>query len=88
MSLKWNNGNLWTGELEINYMMPKSFEFKFVVVENKIIKKWEDGYNHKLNLDDFNKEFDNKPKGKYQDYEYEYNNIEKLLTLKVKMNYK
>ena len=86
MAMNWNNGNLWTGELEINNMIPKSFEFKFVVTKNKNIKKWESGNNHKFNLDEFRKDFNMEPKGKYQEYEYEYNRFEKVLNLRLKAN--
>ena len=87
-ALSWNKGNIWTGELEINYMIPKIFEFKFVIIKRKNIIKWESGNNHKMNLDDFQKELNMRTNGKYKDYEYEYNKKEKILNLKVKMNIK
>ena len=86
MPLKWTKGNIWTGEIEINNLLSKEFEFKFVITKDKKVEKWEEGWNHKLNLDDFCKEISKKCKGKYNRCDYEYDEKEKSIKLKLKMN--
>ena len=86
MPLKWTKGNIWTGEIEISHQLSKEFEFKFVITKDKKIKKWEGGWNHKLNLDDFCKEINKKSKGKFQGCDYEYDEKEKSIKLKLRMN--
>ena len=86
MPLKWTKGNIWTGEIEINNQLSKEFEFKFVITKDKKVEKWEDGWNHKLNLDDFCKEISKKSKGKYNGCDYEYDEKEKSIKLKLRMN--
>ena len=48
--LKWNNGNIWTGEI-LNEKIPMDFEFKFVISFNRYVKKWETGNNNKVTFE-------------------------------------
>ena len=43
--LKWNEGNIWTGEIDMNKDNMKYFEFKIVIIEKNNIKLWENGNN-------------------------------------------
>lgn len=47
--LNWNNGNIWTGEINIENL--SDFEFKFVISSNGNVKNWENGDNNKVNFD-------------------------------------
>ena len=47
--LKWNEGNIWTGEMLFENGDIQNFEFKFVVVEKEKIKYWESGENNIFN---------------------------------------
>jgi hypothetical protein len=43
--LKWSEGHIWKGTLELNKEI-KSFEYKFVcLAENQSYKRWEEGFN-------------------------------------------
>ena len=50
--LKWNEGNIWTGEIDMNKDNMKYFEFKFVIIEKNNIKLWENGNNNIFDLED------------------------------------
>ena len=52
LSMKWNNGHLWTiqiakSELESN------FEFKFVIKEGNHLARWEEGMNHHYDIEKY-----------------------------------
>ena len=78
--LKWNKGNLWIGELEIKEDL-KKFEFK-VINRNDGIIYWEKGYNYLVDLKSLIHELKFQKKGRYNKYEYRYdeeNNDLKLI---------
>ena len=80
--LKWNEGNIWTGEIDMNKDNMKYFEFKFVIIEKNNIKIWESGNNNIFDLEDIIKNVQKNRIGKYDKYTYEYDKNEKLLILK------
>jgi hypothetical protein len=49
LKLEWTNGNIWKGNLQFN----EKFEFKFILIENGKVKKWENGDNRIFNYSDF-----------------------------------
>lgn len=83
--LKWNNGNIWKGEIDINNLNINKFEFKFINRNDGIIY-WERGYNNVVDLKEISGEFKYHKKGRYNKYEYNYdnNNFELVLTCKIK----
>ena len=81
--LKWNNGNIWNGTININKPY-KNFEFKYVITYNREIKKWENGDNNKIYFDSICNELKHKKSGYLDKYEYNYDNINKELYLKCK----
>ena len=48
LNMKWNEGNIWKANIEDDNI--KCFEYKFIILENGIIKKWEDGINRYFSL--------------------------------------
>ena len=80
--LKWNEGNIWTGEIDMNKDNMKYFEFKFVIIEKNNIKLWENGNNNIFGYEDIIKNVQKNRIGKYNKYTYEYDKNEKLLILK------
>jgi len=48
LNMNWNEGNIWKANLEDDNI--KCFEYKFIILENGIIKKWEDGINRYFSL--------------------------------------
>ena len=72
LKLKWSSGNTWSGTIlfEPNII---DFEFKFVVMENKKVVKWEEGENNKFILSYTLNEIKYKPKGFLNKYEYIFN---------------
>ena len=46
--MNWNEGNIWKANIEDDNI--KCFEYKFIILENGIIKKWEDGINRYFSL--------------------------------------
>ena len=83
--LKWNNGHIWKGGIYVNNDMIKSFEFKFVILQDNKIKKWEPGKNNIFNYDIlFNQIKNNKRNGFYDKYNYDYNIYNDELTLNCK----
>ena len=83
--LRWNNGNIWIGNININepYI---NFEFKFVITFNKEIKKWENGENNKIFFDSLINKIKYNNRGYLNKCEYYYDNINKELYLKCKWN--
>ena len=79
--LKWNNGNIWTGEI-IFETIPEDFEFKFIIASNRYVKKWESGDNNKFFFDKLLKEIKYKKNGFINKYEYRYDSIKRELLLK------
>ena len=65
--LNWNNGNVWTGDINIENL--SDFEFKFVISSNGNVKKWENGDNNKVNFDKLINEIKYKKKGYFNKYE-------------------
>ena len=82
LHLKWNEGNLWKGEISVEVENLKDFEFKFVIIEKGKIKYWEQGENNIVNFTGLINEFQFKKNGKYNKYEYTYNPNEASLLLK------
>ena len=79
--LKWNDDNIWNGV--INVKRPyNDFEFKFVITDNKNIKKWEKGYNNRIIFESLINEIKYKNNGYFDKYEYYYDIINKELNLK------
>ena len=81
--LKWNEGNIWKGKIDINKPY-NDFEFKFIISQNRKIKRWENGDNNKIYFDSILNEIKYKNSGYLNNYEYYYNKIEKELYLKCK----
>ena len=71
--LIWSNGHVWKGEIPVNNYTIKGFEFKFVIIQDKKVKTWENGENNKFDYDGFINEIKVNKKGFYSKYEYEYN---------------
>ena len=82
LPLSWNEGNVWTGEINIEDDDWQNFEFKFIVVEKGIIKRWEDGENNLMNFDEVIKNIISNKVGRYNKYKYEYNKNEETLSIK------
>ena len=80
--LKWNQGNLWKGEINIEVDDLQDFEFKFVIVEKGKIKYWESGDNNVVNFTGLINQFQFNRYGRYNKYEYEYNPNRGSLLLK------
>ena len=81
--LKWNDDNIWNGV--INVKRPyNDFEFKFVITDDKNIKKWEKGYNNRIIFESLINEIKYKNNGYFDKYEYYYDSINKELNLKCK----
>ena len=78
--LNWNNGNIWTGEINIENL--SDFEFKFILSSNGNLKKWENGDNNKVNFDKLINEIKYKKKGYFNKYEYNFEPIKGELLLK------
>ena len=79
--LKWNDDNIWNGV--INVKRPyNDFEFKFVITDDKNIKKWEKGYNNRIIFESLINEIKYKNNGYFDKYEYYYDSINKELNLK------
>ena len=78
--LNWTEGNKWIGVLDIddNY---EDFEFKFVLCYNKNIISWEPGENNNVYFSGLLNEIKEYQKGKFNKYEYEYNQEDGELTL-------
>ena len=82
LPLHWNEGNVWTGEINIEDEDWQNFEFKFIVVEKGIIKSWEEGENNLMNFDELIKNIISNKVGRYNKYKYEYNKSEESLYIK------
>ena len=71
---KWKEWmNIWTREEELNINNLVDFEFKFVILEKNKIKKWESGNNNIVNFTGLINEFQTSFHGRYNKYEYDYN---------------
>ena len=83
--LKWNNGNIWKGEITIDNTIINNFEFKFINRHDGIIY-WEKGFNNVVDLKALIEELRYQKKGRYNKYEYSYdiNNFEIMLICKIK----
>ena len=86
MQLKWNNGHIWKGGLYVSKDTIKYFEFKFVIIQNNKIKKWEPGENNKFNYEIIYNQIKNKRNGIYDKYSYDYNIYNGELNLNCKWN--
>ena len=82
LPLHWNQGNIWTGEIDIEDEDWQTFEFKFVVVEKGKIKKWESGENNVIDFDGLIKNVESNQIGRYNKYKYEYIKNEETLLIK------
>ena len=83
--LKWNNGNIWKGEITIDNTIINHFEFKFINRHDGIIY-WEKGFNNVVDLKALIEELRYQKKGRYNKYEYSYdiNNFEIMFICKIK----
>ena len=87
LHLKWNEGNIWKGEINLNSKDIKTFEFKFVVFEKDKIKYWEEGENNIFNIDEIiNNYIEKNKKGIYNKYRYEYDEKNKSLLIQRRWN--
>ena len=86
MYLKWNKGNIWTGEIDVDDKKLEDFEFKFVIALNGELKIWESGFNNKVLFQKLFEVIKEKNKGRFNKYEYMYNLEKEELTLKCKWN--
>ena len=82
LHLKWNLGNIWTGEIDVEVEDLQDFEFKFVIIEKDKIKYWESGNNNVINFTGLINEFQFNKIGRYNKYQYEYNQNEGTLLIK------
>ena len=80
--LKWTNGNIWKGSIDLNEYNFSNFEFKFVLLSNNKIKTWENGGNNIVNFNNIYQVVLKNRKGKFSKYEYEYINDELILNCK------
>ena len=87
LPLKWNKGNIWTGEINIEDEDWQNFEFKFIVVEKGKIKLWENGENNMINFDELIKNILSNKIGRYNKYKYEYNKNDETLSIKCYWHY-
>ena len=78
--LNWTEGNIWVGVLNIDEEY-EDFEFKFVLCCNKNIISWEPGENNNVYFTALLNEIKEYQKGKFNKYEYEYNQDDGKLTL-------
>lgn len=85
--LKWNNGHIWKGGIYVNNDSFKYFEFKFLILQENKIKKWEPGENNIFNYNILLNLIKNKRYGFYDKFNYEYNIYNDELTLACKWNY-
>ena len=83
--LKWNNGNIWKGEINIENLNVNIFEFKFINRYDGIIY-WEKGFNNVVDLKGIIEELRYQKKGRYNKYEYNYdiNNFDLILSCRIK----
>ena len=83
--LKWNKGNIWTGEIDVDDSFFANFEFKFINRHDGIIY-WEKGLNNVVNLNELVQLLKYQKKGRFNKYEYKYdiNNFTLVLTCKIK----
>ena len=87
LPLKWNEGNIWTGEIIVEDEDWRNFEFKFIVVEKGKIKFWESGENNIINFDELIKNILSNKIGRYNKYKYEYNKNDETLSIKCHWHY-
>ena len=80
--LKWNEGNIWTGEINIEDEDYQNFEFKFIVIEHGKIKRWEEGENNLVIFEELINNILSNKIGRYNKYKYEYNKNEATLYIK------
>jgi len=87
--MNWNEGNNWKTTIDTSFADINSFEYKFVLIEEGIIKEWEKGNNRIFNINEIenfvikyiNKK--NKNNGELVDTsDYSYNLKDNLLLLK------
>ena len=82
LKLKWSEGNVWIGEINIEDDDWENIEFKFIVIEKGKIKRWEQGENNLINFDELIKNILSNKVGRYNKYKYEYNKNEETLSIK------
>ena len=82
IKLKWNKGNIWKGSISINEYNLADFEFKFVLLNNNKISKWESGSNNIVNFNKIYQEVIKRRNGRFNKYNYEYLDDELVLKCK------
>ena len=83
--LKWNNGNIWKGEIDLSESIISKFEFKFINRYDGIIY-WEKGFNNVVDLIALGEELRHHKKGRFNKYEYSYDINSFEMTLYCKIN--
>ena len=85
LPMNYKDGH-WEKALKISYKTPKKFEFKMIITENNEILKWENRFNHELDLEELFELINIRMEGQYKDYEYYYfDPYNKVLKLVVKI---
>ena len=54
--LTWSDGHIWRVKFKTDDL-PTDFEFKFVIIADSKVVRWEGKQNHKFNLPDYSKKF-------------------------------
>lgn len=50
LKMTWNENNIWKGHFYYNSTVEESFEFKFIISFNGVVKQWESGNNRKFSM--------------------------------------
>ncbi len=87
IKLKWYNGHIWKGGIYTSVDFFKDFEFKFVILQDNKVTKWEPGDNNIFNYNIMVNLIKNRRSGTYNKYNYDYNVNNAELTFNCKWNY-
>jgi hypothetical protein len=87
IKLKWYNGHIWKGGIYVSSDYFRDFEFKFVILQDNKVKKWEPGDNNVFNYNIMVNQIKNRRNGFYNKYNYDYNVNNGELTFNCKWNY-
>ena len=87
IKLKWYNGHIWKGGIYASVDYFRDFEFKFVILQDNKVTKWEPGENNIFNYNIMVNLIKNRRSGTYNKYNYDYNVNNAELTFICKWNY-
>ena len=87
IKLKWYNGHIWKGGIYASVDFFRDFEFKFVILQDNKVTKWEPGENNIFNYNIMVNLIKNRRSGTYNKYNYDYNVNNAELTFNCKWNY-